>query len=657
MQATSRWPASPSVTAILAWLLLLSHQAAGEKVLSTNSLNTCQKNSGFSASFFKVIYSPENNTLDINMMATSTIQGKVLFDLTVWAYGFRITHQIIDPCNIPQTGLCPMTPGKFNHPFRISGDNMKGASETVPAVAYTVPDLDATVKVYVNLTSTGEPVACLEADISNGKTVSVAGVKWATATFIGLGLLCAAVAKKLGRDITAIRILANTLAIFQYFQSQAIIGLTAVHLPPIVQSWAQNFQWSMGIVRIGWMQRALTWYQRATAGRASRIFDSLGAVSVQVLRRGLAIGETGWTRTAKPDTASALAKRDNILNESGSYVVTGVQRVAFRAGIETTNLFMTGVAFFYFFALFVVLSIVLAKAACELGNRRNLVEHKRFAYFRSYWLDILKGTIVGICLIGFSQVVILCLWEFTQRDSPAEIVLAVGLLLSLSAVLALGTYKTIRVWRRTRTACSYDTASHGPFAGAGVFDKFGSMCIQYRPSAAYFVAPSLIHILGKAMFVALGQNKPIAQAIGLILFEVGFLIGASVIRPWMDKGANSFNIAICAVQFVDSILLFIFCNVFSIPTMVLGIVGVVFFALNAAFSLILMLIVITSAIAAFLRRGPDAEYHTMVDDRALFMKTQTHKDASVQLDDLSAYTRGDAAKDSGLAPTRAMANH
>lgn len=642
MAATVKWLISRPCTAFYAVLLLLSHQAIADKVLSTSSLSTCAKDSGFSASLFKVTFTPENGTLDINIMATSTIQGKVIFDLHVWAYGFPVTRQIIDPCNIPQTGLCPMTPGKFNHPFRISGNEMRGAAETVPAIAYNIPDLDATARAYINLTATGESVACIEADISNGKTVSVDGVKWATATFIGVGLLCSAVTKRFGHTNAAAHGAVSTLAIFAYFQSQSVIGLLAVHIPPIAQSWTQNFQWSLGIVRIGWMQRAITWYQRSTGGRASGILDALGTVSVQVLRRELNNDNLHRRDTA---TLSTVAKRNSLVNDSGSYVVTGIQRVAFRAGIEITNLFMTGVTFFYMFTLCLVLILALSKGLCELGVRRKLIDPGRASEFRLYWLDSLKGIIMSVCLVGLLQISTLCLWELAERDSPAEVVLAVGFLMTLCVILAFGTYKTLRTLNQTRKDSTNANPAYGLFADVGVLNKFGPLYIQYRASASYFIIPSLIRIVGKAMLVALGQNKPIAQAIALMIIEVGFLIAASVIRPWMDKGINSFHIAISVVDFLNSVLLFIFCNVFSLPTVALGVIGVVLFILNAAFSLILIIYVIASTAVTLFRKDPDGRYYTMADDRTSFMKSRTQIDSTFQLHELHRSAQRDIATD------------
>jgi len=74
-------------------------------------------------------------------------------------------------------------------------------------------------------------VACVEANLSNGKTVDQKGVGWTTAVIAGLALVASAVTSGLGHSNTAAHVAANALSLFGYFQAQAIVGLTAVPLP------------------------------------------------------------------------------------------------------------------------------------------------------------------------------------------------------------------------------------------------------------------------------------------------------------------------------------------------------------------------------------------------------------------------------------------
>lgn len=123
--------------------------------------------------------------------------------------------------------------------------------------------------------------------------------------------------------------------------------------------------------------------------------------------------------------ATSLVKRHNVKNSSGSYVVTGIQRVAYRAEIESTNLFLTGFTFFCLALVFAALAVAIAKGICEVATKAKWIKGDTFQDFRNGWRVVMKGVLYRITLMGYPAITILCVWEFTQNDSPAEMVLAV----------------------------------------------------------------------------------------------------------------------------------------------------------------------------------------------------------------------------------------
>ena len=67
--------------------------------------------------------------------------------------------------------------------------------------------------------------------------------------------------------------------------------------------------------------------------------------------------------------------------------------------------------------------------------------------------------------------------------------------------------------------------------------------------------------------------------------------------------------------------------------------GVIFFVYNAAFSLILLIIVLVASIIAVFAKNPDTRYQPMRDDRGSFIKSQTQ--LNTELDALGATARGE----------------
>lgn len=434
----------------------------------------------------------------------------------------------------------------------------------VLGITYTIPDLDAKVQVRFNQTSNPEnSVACVEAELTNGKTVDQKAVAWTLAVTSGIALVSSAVTSGLGHSNTAAHVAANALALFSYFQAQAFIGMTTVDLPPIVSSWTQNFQWSMGIIGVGFIQDIATWYQRATGGTPSTTLQDLGTTSVAVEKRSLDFASHIATRAANI-LARASTYTDSTTDSAGSTVVVrGIQRVGFRSGIEVTNIFLTGYIFLLVFVIFVVIGVVAFKFILEGLVRAGRLKHDQFQDFRNGWTTVLKGIMYRIVLIGFPQMVVLCFWELTQDDSAGEMVLAIFTIFTMIGILAWASSKVIRLARRS--IAMHKNPAYILYSDPSSLNKWGFLYVQFKATAYYFIVPVLVYIMVKGMFIGLGQGSAIAQAVALVVIEAVFLIAVCILTPYMDKKTNAFNISICVINFISAIFLLVFSNVFNQP--------------------------------------------------------------------------------------------
>lgn len=398
----------------------------------------------------------------------------------------------------------------------------------------------------------------MEAELSNGHSVYQKGVGWGTAVIAGLGLVASAITSGLGHSNTAAHVAANAMSLFGYFQAQAFIGMTAVDLPPIVSSWTQNFQWSMGIIRVGFIQKMATWYQRATGGDPSTYLSTLKKVSVQVQKRSLDANTRSMARLmARTNSVST-----NTANQKG-VILRGIERVGFRSRIETTNIFFTGYCFFIIFVCLVVIGVVAFKFICEGLVKAGRMQGNKFQDFRNGWRTVLKGILFRIVLIGFPQMVVLCFWELTKRDSAGEVALAIFTIVIFLCVLGWASSKVIRLAQRS--IMMHKNPAYILYSDPVSLNKWGFLYVQFKAASYYFIVPILGYLLIKGMFIGLVQKNGTVQAIALLLIEAGLLIGVSVLRPYMDKKTNAFNIAIAAVNFVGAVFLIFFTEVFGQP--------------------------------------------------------------------------------------------
>ncbi|KAI9891519.1 MAG: hypothetical protein M1814_002642 [Vezdaea aestivalis] len=618
----------------LTTLTSLIPSTAALKLIESKSLNPCQDNSNFTATLFNVVFTPDNRTVTFDVVGVSSISGNVSVHLEVLAYGYSAVVQTLDPCKLNLQGLCPMSTGQID----LNSNIVVGQDviSKVPSIAYGIPDLDGLVRIKFNSTKTGTQVACVEAQLSNGKTVDQKGVGWSTAVIAGLALLASAVTSGLGHSNTAAHVAANALSLFGYFQAQAIVGMTSVHLPPIVQSWTQNFDWTMGIINIDFHQTVMTWFQQSTGGTPSNLLSELSKTSVRVQKRTVE-----FTHKLFLDAYHKHTKRTNGnsgLNESDKVVtVMGIKRVAFRAKIESTNVFLTGLSFFVVFCLLVALGVAAFKGICELAVKRGWMKSDKFQDFRNGWLIVLKGIMFRLVLIGYPQIVILCLWELTQRDSPAEVILAIVFVLTMTATLAWAAWKVISIAKKSTEM--HKNPGYILYSDPACLNKWGFLYVQFRATAYFYIVPFLVYILVKGTFIALAQRSGLAQSICLLLVEAAWLLGVCIIRPWMDRRVNIFNISIAAINFVNAIFLLVFTGVFNAPGLVVGVMGVIFFIANAVFALTLLILVLISSFYALRLKNPDSRYQPMRDDRASFIKSQTQ--LNTELDALGATARGD----------------
>src|SRR6266496_3143215 len=76
------------------------------------------------------------------------------------------------------------------------------------------------------------------------------------------------------------------------------------------------------------------------------------------------------------------------------------------------------------------------------------------------------------------------------------------------------------------------------------------------------------------------------QVITVFILECVFLGFLCWIRPYMNKQTNGFAISIAAINAFNMLLMIFFSNIFGLPGLANGILGVVWFVVNAVFALV-----------------------------------------------------------------------
>lgn len=161
------------------------------------------------------------------------------------------------------------------------------------------------------------------------------------------------------------------------------------------------------------MQHIFTWYQRSTGGTASTLItqaDYFSTVSVEVQKRAVDLFDRGTAMIPHGvvEHGSKLMKRANVMTSYGSYIVYGIQRVAFKADIETTNLFLTAIVFFYLVMVVTTLCVVAFKGICELAAKQKWMKSDTFLEFRNGWREYPSSLYCGIAFYAINVLIAVC---------------------------------------------------------------------------------------------------------------------------------------------------------------------------------------------------------------------------------------------------------
>lgn len=646
-------------------LLLGLGSVQGVELLKASSLVTCMENSLISASNFDVTFFPGNRSVNYEASANVAIDGYVKADISVVAYGFNIINEVLDPCskswNLPQ--LCPLSSGQDN--VQSNTIVSKSVVDKIPGVAFTVPNLDATVFIKIMANSTGNStvnstvdstvyqttppteynnmIACIRADFTNTKTVNHVAVKWVTAVISGIGLLTSAVASSFGNSYTAAHVATNAVSLFSYFQSVVIITMEAVdRVPPIAAAWGQNLAWSMGLIEVRFMQKIYRWYVQATGGNPTLYIthptisilvqkrDMMAARIREYLERRPLLKEAGtvvyYAAKTTMDGASNIFKRaanevETVAHSSRTLLVLrGILRVGYQAEIEQTSIVLTSFTFFVLICILICLIFGLIRLIL-IPFFKN-----KFEYYRQTWISLLRGTILRITFIAFPQLLVFSLWEFIERDSPAVIVLAVFFLIGSAGIMIRSALRVYQLGRESLR--HYKTPAYLLYSDRKIMNRYGFLYIQFDASHYYFVWPIVGYTFVKACFISFAQSSGKTQGLALFLIELAYLILVAWKRPYMDKSTNVIYIAICSVNFVNALFFLFFSNLFGQPAPVASIMGVLFFIINAAFSLVLLIYTLVTCLLVLFSKNPDTRYRPAGDDRASFIQEVKHPNTS-----------------------------
>ena len=202
----------------------------------------------------------------------------------------------------------------------------------------------------------------------------------------------------------------------------------------------------------------------------------------------------------------------------------------------------------------------------------------------------------------------MCLWELNQRDSPAAAVLAACFFVSMAGTLGWACYRILTIGKHSSILDPTRGPAYTLYSDPAALNRWGYLYAQFHTERYYHIVPLLIYILAKSLVIAFAQTAGIAQSFIILIIELAYLIIICILRPFLDERTNIVNIGVAAINFLNGILVMVFSGVTKAPDKVPGIMGVIFFIVNAVFALVLLVLLLVAVGFALFSKNPEERY-------------------------------------------------
>ena len=178
--------------------------------------------------------------------------------------------------------------------FSAQGSQVIPASfaSQIPAIAFSIPDLDGEATLKLTAADGGENLACIQSGVTNGQSLQLPAITYVAAGIAGGALLLTGLSA-LGGGAGVVGGHSPTPSfstVLAWFQGLAMNGMLSVNYPPIYRSFTKNFAFSTGIVPWTAMQTSIDNFRNLTGG-------NLTANNVQYLQNATLVFTDGSSST------------------------------------------------------------------------------------------------------------------------------------------------------------------------------------------------------------------------------------------------------------------------------------------------------------------------------------------------------------------------
>lgn len=483
----------------------------------------------------------------------------------------------------------------------------------VPAIAFNIPDLEGQAKLTLKSKDTNEDVACVESELSNGKTTDIKGVAWASAG-IAAGALALSGLSALG---TAGHPGATSSSpgfgdVMGWFHTMATNGMLSVSYPTVYRSFTKNFMWSTGLISWSNMQNSIDSFRKATGGNLTQ--DSY--VYLTSLQGSSSNSNSSTKRSLDMmlRVADLLPRSVDVSNSTSSnsssssgssdlFSVDGLKSVAEEAMIPSANVFMTVLLIFAIVVAVVVVGILLLKVIIEVWALYGNFPNKLSTFRKDYW-GLMARTITNMILVLYSIWVLYCVYQLRNGDSWAAKLLAAVTLAVFTSVLVFFAWRIIYMARKYKKA-EGDTTSL--YDNKDTWRKYSLFYDVYKKDFWWLFVPIIVYALAKGCIIAGAQGHGLAQSAGQLVVEALLLTLLLWNRPYATKSAMGINITIQIVRVLSVACVLIFVEELGLSQTTKTVTGIALIAIQSTLTGVLAILIAVNGIIVCIRENPHSK--------------------------------------------------
>lgn len=602
----------------------LASGVMGEDILKTSGFMNCADESTIKVDRVNIRYNNDNKTVMFDIAGSSSKDQNVSAWLDVKAYGNSIYENSFNPCDEGTfvERLCPVPEG----PFSAWGSQQIPSefADMVPDIAFQVPDIAAQATLRLKSLDTEEDVACIQSQVTNGKTANLPAVSYVAAGIAGAALVMSGVSA-VGSAVAGAgvggsgggggtgTISPSFTEVIGWFQGIAMNGMMSVNYPPIYRSFTKNFAFSTGMIPFEPLQRSIDGFRKMTGG-------NLTQDSVEFLKNATLVfpdgssntGEQGGLFKAKRamDTFADLAARQFDFNttipegsENGTdfqKTVSGIQAFAEQLRVPGSDIFMSVLLVLAIVIAAIILFILLFKVILETWAIWGNFPQSLTGFRKHYWGSIARA-ITCLIFVLYGIWVLYCVFQFTRGDSWAATALAAVTLALFTGTLCFFSWK---IWSTARKLKAENGDPYALYDSKNIWVKYSLFYDSYKKDYWWVFLPLILYMAVKGCVLAAADGSGRAQTIAVLAVEsimLGLLVWS---RPFERKSGNVVNIVIQVVRVLSVVCILVFVEEFGIRQTTQTVTGVVLIAIQSTLTVVLVVLIAWHAIEACCRENP-----------------------------------------------------